>query len=157
MALDRAGQRIAAEGAKRTHLVSRCSPGRSVIRSSSRMMRAPSRSITGRGAGEIERHDRYVFLRDVVPDISLGPVRERKDAKRFAGSLAGVEQAPEFGSLVRRIPACSAERKENTRSFARDLLLIAPRPAEGASNCTDRTPASAPRSSSPRCAAASPN
>ena len=59
VALDRAGQRIAAERAEahRAHLrLSR--PARSGMRSSSTMISVPSRSTTGRSAREVERHDR---------------------------------------------------------------------------------------------------
>ena len=60
------------------------SPGTSGMRSSSTMISAPSRSTTGRACGEVERHDRDVLQIDVLPDVELGPVRQREDADRFA-------------------------------------------------------------------------
>src|SRR3546814_20202767 len=30
--------------------------------------------------GEVERHDRNIFARDILPDVELGPVRDREHA-----------------------------------------------------------------------------
>ncbi len=82
---DGARQRIAAKRAEphQPHLAA-FSPARSFMRSSSTMMSAPSRSTTGRSCREIKRHDRDVLHHDVLPDVELGPVRQRKHADGFA-------------------------------------------------------------------------
>ena len=48
------------------------------------MISVPSRSTTGRSAGEVQRHDRNVLGVDVLPDVELGPVRQREDAHALA-------------------------------------------------------------------------
>src|SRR6266480_2235212 len=53
---------------------------------------------------EVERDDRNVLEVDVLPDIDLGPVREREHADALAGTQLAVEQAPELGTLPLRIP-----------------------------------------------------
>ena len=80
--LDRAGQRIAAERAEAHLSASRLLARLSGKRSSSTMISVPSRSTTGRWLGEIERHDRDVLGVDVVPDVELGPVRQREHPHR---------------------------------------------------------------------------
>ena len=101
-----AGQRIAAERAEAHHASSSASRrARSGMRSSSTMISVPSRSTTGRVGGEVERHDRDVLEVDVLPDVELGPVRQREDADALALVLAGVVEAPQLGPLVLRVPA----------------------------------------------------
>src|SRR6188474_396265 len=46
--------------------------------------------------GEIERDDRDLLDVDVLPDVNLGPVREREDANALAGPQLAVEQAPKL-------------------------------------------------------------
>jgi hypothetical protein len=48
------------------------------------MISMPSRSHHRPLGGEIERHDLDVLGEDVLPDVELGPVRQREDADRFA-------------------------------------------------------------------------
>ena len=80
--------------------------------------------------GEVERHDRDVLDVDVVPDVELGPVREREDADALARSDAAVEQVPQLGPLVLRIPlALGVAEREDALLGAR-ALLVAPRAAE---------------------------
>ena len=157
-ALDRAGERIAAERAEADLLHRRTSrPGASGMRSSSTMISVPSRSTTGRGFGEVERHDRNVLEVDVLPDVELGPVRQRKDADalalvacarcrgaraRAAGAWGPSDAAP---SGTRR---CAPWRATSPRRGARRRT---PRRSR-----TCRAPASAPASSSRRCARAEP-
>ena len=96
------------------------SPGCSGMRSSSTMISMPSRSTTGRSAGEVERHDRDVLEVDVLPDVELGPVRQREDADALALGFARVVERPQLGALVLRVPAvlcrCGSEKM---RSLAR--------------------------------------
>src|SRR5690606_21816904 len=53
---------------------------------------------------KIERDDGNVFLQDVLPDVELGPVGERKDTDRLALCNPGVVDLPHFRTLVLRIP-----------------------------------------------------
>src|SRR3546814_3103257 len=71
--------------------------------------------------GEIERHDRDIFARDVLPDVELGPVRDREDADALALRLAGVVEVPQFGALFLRIPAV---RSEEHTSELQSLMRI---------------------------------
>ena len=127
------------------------------MRSSSTMISVPSRSTTGRGCGEIERHHRDVLARDVVPDIQLGPVREREDAEALAGVLAGVVEVPELRPLALRIPAMAGDAEGEDALLRARLFLVAPRAAEGRVEAVllQRLLA-APASSSRRCASREP-
>src|ERR1700704_4626102 len=80
--------------------------------------------------GEVQRHDRDLLLPDVLPDIELGPVRQRKHANTLPGALAGVVERPELGALLLGVPAVlgGAERKNALLGATR--LLGAPRAAE---------------------------
>src|SRR3546814_11539412 len=45
--------------------------------------------------GEVERHDRNIFARAILPDFELGPVRDREYADALALRLAGVVEVPD--------------------------------------------------------------
>ena len=80
--------------------------------------------------GEVERHDRDVLDVDVLPDVELGPVREREHADALAGTDAAVQQVPQLGPLALRIPlAVGVAQREDALLGAR-ALLVAPRAAE---------------------------
>ena len=120
-------------------------PARSGMRSSSTMISVPSRSTTGPLGREVERHDRDVLQVDVLPDVELGPVRQREHADALALVLARVVERPELGALVLRIPAvlracgtrrCAPWRGSSPRRAARRRT---PRRSR-----TCRAPASAP-------------
>ncbi len=87
-ALDRAGQRIAAERAEahaaRLGLLAGLERHAVVVDHQQR----PVAAHHGPLGGEVERHDRDMLALDVVPDVELGPVRERKDAHRLAAGFA---------------------------------------------------------------------
>jgi hypothetical protein len=51
------------------------------------MISMPSRSTPAAWLGEIERHDRNLLEVDVLPDVELGPVREREDADASPGAM----------------------------------------------------------------------
>ena len=117
----RAGQRVAAERAEAHAAHHRASRrARSGMRSSSTMISVPSRSTTGRWRGEVERHDRDVLEVDVLPDVELGPVRQREHPDRSrpgaCGRCRGCQSSGRwfFGSQ-----RCCAERNEKMRSLAR--------------------------------------
>src|SRR5262249_5307843 len=65
-------------------------------------------------AREIERVDRNLLDVDVLPDVELGPVREREHPDRLARVDARVVEVPELGPLVLRIPLAEliAKREE---------------------------------------------
>ena len=44
--------------------------------------------------GKIKRHDRDILDGDVMPDVKLGPVGERKDTNGFAGVNPSIEEIP---------------------------------------------------------------
>ena len=81
--------------------------------------------------GEIERHDRDVFLQDVLPDVELGPVRQREDADRFARRDAGVVDLPHLRPLVLRVPGVLGVAEGEDALLGARLLLVAARAAEG--------------------------
>ena len=68
---------------------------------------------------------------DILPDIQLGPVRDRKDADALPSGFAGVIEVPQFGALGLWVPpmACGAEGKDPL--FCPAFLFIAPRAAKG--------------------------
>ena len=131
VALDRAGQRIAAERAEahRPHL--RLLAGRSGKRSSSTMISAPSRSTTGRSSAKYSGTIGMFSQVDVVPDVELGPVGEREDADALALVRARVVELPQLGPLALRIPAMLGRAEREDPLLGPRLLLVAPRAAEG--------------------------
>ena len=112
------------------------------------MISAPSRSTTGRWLGEIERDDRDILGQDVVPDVELGPVREREHAHRFAGPDAGVEQVPQLRPLVARVPgmACASGARRSA-PWRGSSPRRAARRRRRHRTCARRAPAAALRSS----------
>ena len=86
--------------------------------------------MTSRSLREIERHHRNVLDVDVVPDVELGPVRERKHADALPWRDAAVQEVPELGALALGIPlALGAAQREHPLLGAR-LLFVAARAAE---------------------------
>src|SRR3546814_2111097 len=81
--------------------------------------------------GDIERHDRDIFARDVLPDVELGPVRDREDADALALRLAGVVEVPQFGALLLGIPAVRRRAEGENAFLGAALFLVAARAAEG--------------------------
>ena len=130
------------------------SPGCSGMRSSSTMISVPSRSTTGRSAGEVERHDRDVLQVDVLPDVELGPVREREDADALALGACGccrAARAPGAGSSGPSGAGRSGTRRSAPWRGASPRRAARRRRPRRSRTC--RAPASAPRSSTCRCAA----
>ena len=81
--------------------------------------------------GEVERDDGNFFEMDVVPDIELGPVGEREDADAFAGADAAVEEGPQFGALVFRIPLASGVAEGEDALLGAGFFFVAARAAKG--------------------------
>src|SRR6185436_4847079 len=66
----------------------------------------------------------------VLPHVELGPVRQREDADALAGPDAAVQQRPQLGPLVLRIPlALRVAQREDALLRARPFF-VAPRAAE---------------------------
>ena len=86
------------------------SPGSSGTNGCSSMMQRVAAHDDLALLGEVERHDRNVLDVDVLPDVDLGPVRQRKDADALAGPDAAVQQVPQLGPLVLRIPLALRRR-----------------------------------------------
>src|SRR5690606_37428131 len=80
---------------------------------------------------KVERHDRDVFLQDVLPDIELGPVGQREDADRFSPIDAGVVDPPHLRALVLGVPAVMAVAEREDALLGPALFLVAARAAEG--------------------------
>ena len=76
--------------------------------------------------GEVDRRQLELLALDVVPDVELGPAREREDAHVLAAADAAVVEVPDLGPLRARIPLPElvAER-EDPLLGARALLVAA--------------------------------
>ena len=71
-----------------------------------------------------------LFDVDVLPDVELGPVRQREHADALARADAAVQQVPELRPLVLRIPlALRVAEREDALLGAR-AFLVAPGAAE---------------------------
>ena len=68
--------------------------------------------------------------RDVVPDVELGPVREREDADALARVDAPVVEAPQLRALVLRVPLAELVAEGEDALLGARLLLVAPGAAE---------------------------
>ena len=80
---------------------------------------------------EVQRHDLDAFEMDVLPDIELGPVRDRKDADAFALGLVRVVEVPQFGALLLRVPAVIATPEAEDALLRATFFLVTARAAEG--------------------------
>ena len=94
-------------------------------------------------AREVERHDRDVLFVDVLPDVELGPVRQREHADALAWAEPAVEVVPQLRPLPLRDPTAPARRAARTPAPWR-----ASAPRRAARRRTRRR-------SSPRCSASS--
>src|SRR5207245_1720631 len=80
--------------------------------------------------GEVQRDDRDLVQIDVLPDVQLGPVRDREHAQAFALALARVVQTPEFGALQLRVPAMLFRTDREDALFRARFFFVAPGAAE---------------------------
>src|SRR5262245_6015597 len=72
----------------------------------------------------VERHNLNFFLDDVLPDITLSPVGQRKDTHRFAFVDCTAVERPQFRTLPSRVPlAESVTQREHAFFCARSFLL----------------------------------
>ena len=80
---------------------------------------------------EIERHDRDVLARDILPDVEFGPIVDRKDADALSRTVAGVVEVPQLRPLALRVPAVVAVAEGEDALLRPALFLVAPRAAKG--------------------------
>src|SRR5471030_2823057 len=73
---------------------------------------------------EVQRHDRDTFQVDVLPDIQLGPVRQREYTNRLAFVDVAVVDVPQLGALVLRIPAVLVVAEGVHTLFGAGLLFV---------------------------------
>src|SRR3546814_5956637 len=67
----------------------------------------------------------------ILPDVELGPVRDREHSDALALRLAGVVEVPELGTLLLGFPAVGRGAKGEDALLGATLFLVAARAAEG--------------------------
>ena len=80
--------------------------------------------------GKIKRYDRNILQMNVLPDIHLRPIRKREDADRFTLVDAGVEDVPQLGPLIFRIPLSEFIAERVDALLGARFLFVAPRSAK---------------------------
>src|SRR5204862_4299158 len=78
----------------------------------------------------VERRHRELLALDVLPDVELGPVRDREHAHVLALVHAPVVEVPELGPLVLRVPLAELVAKGKNPLLGARLFLVAPRAAD---------------------------
>ena len=68
---------------------------------------------------------------DILPDIQLGPVGERKDPNTLPRSDTGVVEIPEFRPLILGVPAVAGAAKGKNTFLGPGFFLVTPRASEG--------------------------
>ena len=128
---DRAGQRIAAERPK-SHLLQAGLLARqqrqAIVVGNEQCARTLDHRPRPR---EVKRNDRNVLRPDVFPHVELGPVRQRIDAHRLARREPCVEQTPELGPLVARVPDVRRRAMREDALLRPALLFVTPGAANG--------------------------
>ncbi|GAA2781428.1 hypothetical protein GCM10020219_061110 [Nonomuraea dietziae] len=76
--------------------------------------------------GEVDRGDLDALTADVVPDVELGPVRQREDPDVLALADARVVEVPQFGTLILRVPLAELVAEGEHPLLGAGLLLVAP-------------------------------
>ena len=149
---DRAGQGVAAERAEAYPRHQRYLPRQKrqafVVDHDQRAAALNDRALLG----EIERYNRHILRPDVLPDVELGPIRQREHPHRLAGLDPCVEQPPQLGTLIAWIPSVIGRAMRENALLGPALFLVAPRPAEGGvETAICPRPGARPRSSSLAC------
>src|SRR3954469_6896426 len=80
--------------------------------------------------GEVDRRDLQALLLDVLPDVELGPVRQREDAAVLALADPPVVDAPQLRALAARVPLAEVVAEAEDPLLRAGALLVAPRAAE---------------------------
>src|SRR4051812_21889375 len=79
----------------------------------------------------VHRHDRDVLDVDVLPDVDLGPVREREYANAFARTQLAVQQVPQLRALTLGVPLAVRVANREDALLGAGSLLVAPGAADG--------------------------
>ena len=79
---------------------------------------------------EVDRRQRELLARDVLPHVELGPVRDREHAQVLARMHAGVVQAPQFRALRLRVPLAEFVAEREDAFFRARLFFVAARAAD---------------------------
>ncbi len=77
------------------------------------------------GVGEIDDRQFELLALDVLPDVELGPVRDREDADVLALVAAGVVEVPQFRALVLRVPLAELVAEAQDAFLGAGLFLVA--------------------------------
>src|SRR4051812_21721526 len=80
--------------------------------------------------GEVDGRDLEALLLDVLPDVELGPVREREDADVLALADAPVVDAPQLRPLAARVPLAEVVAEAEDPLLRAGALLVAACPPE---------------------------
>jgi hypothetical protein len=80
---------------------------------------------------EVDRRQVDALVLDVLPDVELGPVRQREDADALAEVDATVVEVPELRPLVLRVPLAELVAEREHPLLRARLVLVAPGAAEG--------------------------
>src|SRR3954449_6840414 len=80
--------------------------------------------------GEVDRRDLQALLLDVLPDVELGPVRQREDADVLALADPPVVDAPQLRALAARVPLTEVVAEAEDPLLRAGALLVAARAAE---------------------------
>jgi len=83
---------------------------------------------------KIQGHDWNAFKMDVLPDVELGPIGERKNSKAFTFVLAGIINIPQLWTLILWVPTMIGGTKRKDALLGAGLLFIAASAAE----CTSK-------------------
>ena len=79
---------------------------------------------------EVDRRQLEPFAGDVLPDVELGPVRDREDANLLAAAEAAVVEVPELGTLRARVPLAEVVAEAEDPLLRAGALLVAARAAD---------------------------
>src|SRR4029078_5457786 len=79
---------------------------------------------------EVDRRQLELLARDVLPDVELGPVRNREGADVLGLADARVGQGPELGSLRARVPLTEFVAEGEDPLLRATALLVAPGAAD---------------------------
>ncbi len=90
----------------------------------------PSRSDHLTPVGVVDRRDLDLLLGDVLPDVELGPVRDREHPHVLALAMPAVEDVPQLGPLVLRVPLAVLVAEREDPLLGPGLLLVSPAAAE---------------------------
>ena len=78
----------------------------------------------------IDRRQRDLLPRDVMPDVQLGPVRQREHPDRLTRMMPPVVQRPQLRTLILRIPLPELIPEREHPLLGPSLLLIPARTTE---------------------------